>query len=151
MRACFCSENNPPAAFFRTGLRTEAADHVDRPEGMAALYNAADAVIVPSLEDNLPNVICEALGCGTPVIAFAAGGIPEMVRHETTGWLAPIRAAAGLVAGMSWACGVKNDVKLRARCRAFALENWSAPARAREYAELFRELCEKAQQDKYIP
>jgi glycosyltransferase involved in cell wall biosynthesis len=109
---------------------------------MAALYNAADAVIVPSLEDNQPNVICEALGCGTPVAAFAAGGIPEMVVHEETGWLAPLRDIGGLLDGIAWAAKVKDDAKIRLRCRAFALEKWSAQARARDYVQLFRELGE---------
>jgi glycosyltransferase involved in cell wall biosynthesis/SAM-dependent methyltransferase len=133
--------DSPPEDFLQTGLRTGVAGHVDAPEQMAALYNAADAVIVPSLEDNHPNVICEALGCGTPVVAFAAGGIPEMVRDGETGRLAPVRDVAGLLAGIEWAAAVKNDAKMRLRCRAFALETWNAPARARDYADLFRELA----------
>jgi len=135
--------NNPPAEFLQTGLRAEAAGHVDAPEHMAALYNAADAVLVPSLEDNSPNVICEALGCGTPVVAFAAGGIPEMVRDGETGRLALVRDAAGLLAGLEWAAGVKNDTKIRLQCRAFALEKWHAPARARDYVNLYRKLDEQ--------
>jgi len=131
---------NPPASFLQTGLRTEMAGHINAPEQMAALYNVADAVLVPSLEDNSPNVICEALGCGTPVVAFAAGGIPEMLHHQETGWLAPVRDVAGLLAGTEWAASVKNDAKIRLRCRAFALETWSPPARAQDYVNLFREL-----------
>jgi glycosyltransferase involved in cell wall biosynthesis/SAM-dependent methyltransferase len=133
---------NPPADFFRIGLRAEAAGHVDGPEGMAVLYNAADAVIVPSLEDNLPTLVCEALGCGAPVVTFAAGGIPEMVRHKETGWLAPVRDAAGLEAGMEYVYRFRKDGAQRLRCRAFALEHWEARARAREYAELFRRICQ---------
>jgi glycosyltransferase involved in cell wall biosynthesis len=127
----------------RAGLRAEAAGHVDAPEKMAALYNAADAVLVPSLEDNSPNVICEALGCGTPVAAFAAGGIPEMLRDGITGRLAPPRDAQGLLAGILWADAAKDNPKTRRACRAFALEKWNAPARARDYANMFRELAEK--------
>jgi glycosyltransferase involved in cell wall biosynthesis len=134
--------SNPPPEFLQTGLRAQAA-HVDAPEHMAAFYNAADAVLVPSLEDNSPNVICEALGCGTPVVAFAAGGIPEMVRDGETGCLAPVRDLTGLLAGIEWAANVKNDANIRLRCRAFALEKWNAPARARDYANLFRELGDR--------
>jgi glycosyltransferase involved in cell wall biosynthesis len=130
----------PPADFFQTGLRAESAGHVDDQESMALLYNAADAVITPSLEDNQPNVVCEALGCGTPVVAFAVGGVPEMLRHMETGWLAPLRDAEGLAAGMEWAASVKNHVSIRRRCRAFALENYSASAQAEEYMKLFHEI-----------
>jgi glycosyltransferase involved in cell wall biosynthesis len=140
--------SNPAADFLRTGLRTELAGHVDAPEQMAALYNTADAVLVPSLEDNSPNVICEALGCGTPVVAFAAGGIPEMLIHKETGWLAPVRDSDGLLAGIEWAAAVKNDAKMRLRCRAFALATWSAPARARDYVHLFQELVAQCGKEK---
>jgi glycosyltransferase involved in cell wall biosynthesis len=140
--------NKPPAEFFQTGLRAKAAGHVDDPRRMAVLYNAADAVMVPSLEDNQPNVICEALGCGTPVAAFAAGGIPEMLMHKETGWLAPVRDVDDLLAGIAWATAMKDDARLRSRCRDLALEKWNAPARARDYADLFRELAERCGAEK---
>ncbi len=62
--------------------------YVDSEEKQALIYSAADIVVVPSREDNQPQVGLEAMACGTPVIAFEAGGIPEYVRHGTTGFLA---------------------------------------------------------------
>jgi glycosyltransferase involved in cell wall biosynthesis len=56
---------------------------------VAAAYAAADLAIAPASVENLPNAILEAMACGTPVAAFAAGGIGEAVRHRETGWLAP--------------------------------------------------------------
>ncbi|NJO00627.1 MAG: glycosyltransferase [Bacteroidia bacterium] len=47
---------------------------------LAAAYSAADLCVVPSLEDNLPNTVLEAMACETPVLGFAVGGIPEMIR-----------------------------------------------------------------------
>ena len=67
---------------------------------MARLYNAADAFVTPSLEDNLPNTIVEALSCGTPCIGFRVGGIPEMIDHLQNGYLAEARDAAGLAEGI---------------------------------------------------
>lgn len=55
---------------------------------LAALYAACDLLVLPSREDNLPNVVLEAMSCGLPVVAFDTGGIPEMVRPEKTGLLA---------------------------------------------------------------
>lgn len=129
--------------FFDIDLRIKTPGYVETPEEMAEIYNAADALLVPSLEDNLPNTICEALGCGTPVVAFAAGGIAEMIRDGETGRLAPVGDVAGLLAGIEWAASVKNDAKTRSACRAFAEESWSADARARDYAQLFQELAER--------
>jgi glycosyltransferase involved in cell wall biosynthesis len=54
---------------------------------LAMLYNAADVVVIPSREDNLPNVMLEALSCGTPVISFSNGGMKEIIVNEQNGVL----------------------------------------------------------------
>lgn len=56
---------------------------------LGLLFAAADVFLFTSLEDNLPIMVQEALAAGTPVVGFAAGGVPEMVDHERTGWLCP--------------------------------------------------------------
>ncbi|MDR1893709.1 MAG: glycosyltransferase, partial [Spirochaetales bacterium] len=55
---------------------------------LAALYNACDVFVCPSMIENLPNVCLEALFCGIPVAAFRTGGIPDIVEHKKTGYLA---------------------------------------------------------------
>lgn len=50
------------------------------------LYNIADVFILPSVQDNFPTVTLEAQAAGTPVLAFAIGGIKEQITPET-GWL----------------------------------------------------------------
>jgi glycosyltransferase involved in cell wall biosynthesis len=64
---------------------------------MPLIYSAADLLVVPSLEDNFPNVILEASACALPVIGSNAGGIPEMIDHEKTGLIVP-RADAEAIA-----------------------------------------------------
>ncbi|MDF2447537.1 MAG: glycosyl transferase group 1 [Bacteroidota bacterium] len=54
---------------------------------MAVAYSAADVFVIPSLEDNLPNTMIESLLCGTPVIGFNTGGIPDAVVNYQTGLL----------------------------------------------------------------
>jgi glycosyltransferase involved in cell wall biosynthesis len=56
---------------------------------MSVAYAAADVFVIPSLEDNLPNTVAESLCCGTPVIGFNVGGIPDMVQDGTNGYLCP--------------------------------------------------------------
>lgn len=54
---------------------------------MSKYYSIADVFVVPSLEDNLPNTVMEALASGTPVAGFPTGGIPEMVDHLESGFI----------------------------------------------------------------
>ena len=56
-------------------------------EKLGSLLAAGDVFAAPFAEDNLPNVVLEALACGTPVAAFAAGGIPDAVEHKQNGFL----------------------------------------------------------------
>lgn len=78
---------------------------------MAVLYNAADIFIAPSLADNLPYVIFEALACGTPVVAFNTGGIPDMVQHEYNGYLARYKDAEDLAKGIEYC--LDNDIQAK--------------------------------------
>lgn len=56
-------------------------------ETLRLAYSAADLFVMPSMQENLPNSIIESLACHTPVAAFAAGGIPELIRHGENGYL----------------------------------------------------------------
>jgi glycosyltransferase involved in cell wall biosynthesis len=66
-----------------------------RPLGMVSLerlpqlLSAADVYVLPTLADNLPYTVLEAMGCGVPVVATNVGGIPEQVAHGETGFLVP--------------------------------------------------------------
>lgn len=69
---------------------------------LAVLYNAADVFIAPSLADNLPYTIFESLACGTPVVAFNTGGIPDLIQHEINGYLAIYKDPADLSRGIHY-------------------------------------------------
>lgn len=129
--------NNPDHAFLETGIRTKLTGHVDSEHSMAALYNAADTVLVPSLEDNQPNVICESMACGTPVVAFSTGGIPEMIQHRRTGFLASISNTNELLEGVLWANKVSKESIIRRLCRAHAVEQWNPLRCAHNYTNLY--------------
>jgi len=60
------------------------------------------AFVLPSLEDNLPNTIMEALACGVPCVGFKVGGIPEMIDHRQNGYVAEYRNATDLANGIYW-------------------------------------------------
>lgn len=58
-------------------------------EGMAALYHNADVMVNPSLVDNMPISVLEALASGVPVVSTDVGGVPYLVEHEKTALLVP--------------------------------------------------------------
>ena len=69
---------------------------------MALYYSAADLLIHPSLADNCPLVVLESLSCGTPVISFNTGGIPEIVQHKKTGYIAEYRNIEDIIRGVQF-------------------------------------------------
>ena len=70
---------------------------------IVAAYRAADLFVTPSLSENLPNTIMEAMACGIPCVGFNTGGIPEMIDHRKNGYVAAYKDAEDLARGISWA------------------------------------------------
>lgn len=91
-------------------------DYVHGVEQMAALYAAADVYVTPSLHENLPNTIAEAMSVGTPCVGFDTGGIPEMIDHGKNGYVARYCDVDDLARGISWVLG--NDLRMAAREKA---------------------------------
>ena len=111
---------------------------------IVAAYNAADALIVPSLEDNLPNTIVESLACGTPIIAFKTGGIPEMIQHQKTGYLAQTGSAPELADGLNWLLDKTPEQhnELSQNARQFALTHYAEAVVTRQYRQLYDKVAQ---------
>lgn len=116
--------------------------HVDSDEVMMLYMNAADCVVVPSRSENLPQMATEAHACGTPVVAFRVGGLPEIVVHGETGYLAenfePCSLARGILEVLTRQEG-DSPFSKNARHRAESL--WSAPVIASTYSALYEKIA----------
>ena len=75
----------------------------------ALVYNAADVFIAPSLAEAFGYVVMEALSCGTPVVGFDVGGIPDMISHKENGYLAKYKDAADVSEGIKFC--LQNNIK----------------------------------------
>ena len=70
------------------GIQFKSLGHLSDDISLKVAYSAADVFVVPSRMDNLPNTVIEAQSCGTPVVAFDVGGLPDIIVHNQTGYLA---------------------------------------------------------------
>ena len=109
-------------------------------DAIVAAYNAADAMVVPSLEDNLPNTVIEALACGTPVAGFRTGGIPEMIDHQQNGYLADVGSAQQLADGLAFILTHPSPETLRQNARQSAEARFSEAVVARQHIALYQQL-----------
>ena len=115
-------------------------NRVSDPEKLRALYRSADFFMAPSLEDNLPNTVMESLACGTPVIGFRTGGIPEMVDHLGNGYLAPRGDTQALAKGIEWALNYPGQASLSVQARMKILSCFTIEKIAGKYMDLYKTL-----------
>lgn len=104
---------------------------------MAEIYNACDLFVTPSLQENLPNTIMEAMACGTPCVGFDIGGIPEMISHGKNGYVAKYKDADDLANGILWTIYKADAETLSANAREKVLIEYAQEKIATKYIELY--------------
>ena len=111
---------------------------------MALYYSASDLFIFPSMADNCPLTVLESLSCGTPVITFNTGGIPELVEHLKTGYIANYKDADDFISGVK--IFLDND-ELRQNAgieaRAAIERSFTLDTMVNNYLELYQEVFNK--------
>ena len=101
--------------------------NVSSDEEMALAYQAADLYVHPARMENAPCQIQESLACGTPVVAFAVGGIPEMIQSGENGFLATELTGKSLKDCLDQALtDSKRLSRMREQCRKFGKNLWDA-------------------------
>jgi glycosyltransferase involved in cell wall biosynthesis len=125
------------------GIHLRSLGYIDHERTKVLAYNAADLFVHPAPVDNLPNVVMESIACGTPVVGFRVGGIPEMVRTGQTGWLAnevcPEAFARAIESALA---DLKNGLDLRPTCRRVAEAEYTSELQAQRYLKLYQELVD---------
>ncbi len=106
-------------------------------EMLEALYRAADVMVYPSLADNHPLVVLEAMAHGLAVAAYAVGGIPEQLTHGATGLLLPPGDEDGLIRAVSSLLADNAAAQhMGERAREKALRHFGEQRMARDYAQV---------------
>ena len=104
---------------------------------MSKVYAAADVFVIPSLMDNLPNTVVESLCCGTPVIGFPIGGIPEMIVNGKNGLLTSEISVKALVKTLEEFLS-NMQVYNRKSIHKDAIIKYSLDVQAKAYIDLFK-------------
>jgi glycosyltransferase involved in cell wall biosynthesis len=104
---------------------------------MARLYASVDAFVLPSLSENLPNTIMEAMACGTPCVGFRVGGIPEMIDHLENGYLANYKDSEDLAKGILYVLDEANHERLATNARQKIINCYGEKAVASRYIEIY--------------
>lgn len=114
---------------------------------LAQIYAAADVFVAPSIQDNLPNTVLEAIACGTPCVAFKIGGMPDMIEHQKNGYLAQPFEVEDLAQGIAWVLEDKErHQKLCDRAREKVQQEFTQELQARSYVSLYTQILAEKQQ-----
>jgi glycosyltransferase involved in cell wall biosynthesis len=108
---------------------------------LAQVYAAVDVFVAPSLQDNLPNTVVEAIACGTPSVAFKIGGMSEIIEHYSNGYLAQPYEIEDLAKGIVWLLEDREKhQKLSQQARAKAEQKFTIESQTSRYASLYNEI-----------
>jgi len=113
--------------------------YINDTQRMVEVYNAVDLFVLPSLSENLPNTIMEAMACGVPCVGFKVGGIPEMIDHRKNGYVAEYRSADDLATGIHWVLREADYTQLASNAVRKVRHSYSQSAVASRYMEVYNQ------------
>lgn len=132
------SEPQKPTRF---GMPTYYLSTLHDDWSLAVCYSAADVTLVPSLLEAFGQTASESMSCGTPVVAFDATGLKDIVDHKENGYLAKPFQAEDLANGLKFI--LENDemrLDMSKQCRKKALQEYSVDVQVSRYLNLFHDL-----------
>ena len=122
----------------RLGISTLNLGYISSDRLKSVVFSAADLFIFPTRADNLPLVLQESLACGTPVVSFDVGGVPDLVRPGITGYLAPAEDTADFSKGIvDLLTNQAVREQMSKNCREVAVNEYSLELQAKRYIEVY--------------
>lgn len=129
---------NKPKNELNLGFPAHYMGHLHDEISLRILYSAADVMIIPSRQDNLPNTGIESHACGTPVVAFDIGGLSDIVEHKVTGYLAKPFDTLDMAEGIFWVLSVAENLShLSENASKKANGIWNMEVIGRRYLDLY--------------
>ncbi len=139
--ATVTSTSSPAAAGWKNvpGQAPSSA-FVSNEHQLVNIYNAVDIFVTPSLEENLPNTIMEAMACGIPCVGFNVGGIPEMIDHLHNGYVAQYKSSEDFANGIYWTLTEPDYPSLSEQACRKAISHYSENVVAKKYIDLYNKV-----------
>lgn len=136
----------PPNLDYRhpAGINIHWVGQIEGDQALRSLYASANAVAVPSKEDNMPLTAMEAQSVGIPVAAFNIGGLPDIVVDGQSGSLAPPFDSSELAAGLIRALGSGSE-SFSNKARVHALATWSPEVVVKKYVNVYETEISRAE------
>ena len=120
-------------------FETYPLGYVNDEHRIVDIYNAVDVFVLPSLSENLPNTIMEAMACGVPCVGFRVGGIPEEIDHKQNGYVADYRSAEDLAWGIRWILTEADYESLSRHAVQKVAQNYSQQSVALKYLDVYQQ------------
>jgi len=120
--------------------------YIDNEQKLSFAYSACDVFVFPSREDNAPLTVGESLLCGTPVVSFPVGNIPELISHKKNGYIAEYLNCSDMTDGILWALHAPkkvNKVKYITKLRLSATMYHEPNLAANRHIQLYNKILVK--------
>ena len=122
------------------GVTVVSLGYVKDDNLLATAYTLADVTVLPSLEDNFPNVMLESISCGTPVAAFRTGGIPDVIQDGINGYVVPQKDSQALGNAI---VKILEGKSMKQQCYSFAEKELSQELQAKRYRDLYDDILSR--------
>jgi glycosyltransferase involved in cell wall biosynthesis len=122
------------------GFKTHYLGSLSDDVSLVTLYSAVDVMVVPSLQEAFGQTASESMACATPVVAFGATGLLDIVDHQTNGYLAKPFESEDLAHGIEWVLDAPNYDELCLNAREKVVKEFDCKIVAEKYVKLYEEI-----------
>ena len=123
------------------GMECLSLGYVSSDRLKSIAFSAADLFVFPTRADNLPLILQESMACGTPMVSFKVGGVPDLVRPGITGYLASPEDTNDFSNGIIQLLQDNDErIRMSKNCRAIAVEEYTLETQAKKYISMYQEI-----------
>lgn len=132
----------------KLGVKVVSLGYIKDDTLLVSSYAAADVTVFPSTEESFGNVVIESLSCGTPVVGFCVGGVPDIVQNGLTGFAVDCEDSIALSNAV---IKILDAGDMRGACRKFVEEKLTLELQAKRYKALYEDMLSSVERIRTIP